>query len=106
VGKSFGSRGVWPWEDDSYFDNSAVDDTTFTWWSSTAQGQDEAGNQGAGMMMFVDSGQRYRLGQLPGGEPDFFGTNGIAEISQLGPNDQPQTYDNKQGCDTRQACYG
>jgi hypothetical protein len=106
VGKSFGRRGIWPWESDKYFDNSGVDDTTFTWWSATAQGEDESGNNGVGMMMFVDGGKRFRLGTLPTSEPDFFGTNGIAAVGELGPADKPPSYQNKMGCDTREACYG
>ena len=106
AGKSFGHRGIWPWETNAYFDNTAVDDATFTWWSSTASGQDESGKPGVGMMMFVDGGRRFRLGALPTGEPDFFNPgNGTAEIADLGAADKPASYPNKKGCSNRQACW-
>lgn len=104
AGRSFGPRGIWPW--DSKGDTTAVDDTTFTWWSNSATGQDEAGNQGTGMMMFIDGGKRYRSGTIPRGEPDFFDpANAIAQISDLAPAERPPAYPNKTGCTDRSACY-
>lgn len=105
AGRSFGRRGVWPWEG-SVADTTAVDDTVFTWWSNSATGQDEAGNQGPGMMMFTEGGRRFRAGSIPDGEPDFFNAAAaVAEIADLPPGERPSAYPNKQGCPSRSACY-
>jgi hypothetical protein len=106
VAKAFGNRGFWPWESAASLDTSAVKDTTFTWWSNSASGDDEAGNSGNGMMMFPDGGKRYRLGQLPGGVPDLFNPkNGVAAIGDLGRADKPPSYENRKNCKTRYECW-
>src|SRR3954454_21844007 len=51
---------------------SAVKDFTEIWFNTTSRGLDERGEQGAGMMMHVDSGARYQLGHWPSGEPHVF----------------------------------
>jgi hypothetical protein len=104
--KSFGNRGIWPWESGAYFDNTSVEDTTFSWWNNAITGPDEVGNRGPGMFMFVDGAKRFRYGELPTGEPQYFDpANSFAEISELGPNDRPPSYPNKPGCADRQACW-
>ena len=63
-GKTF-SRVSWGdglWDRTDY--NSADDATTW-WWDPEATGEDESGNEGVGMMRYVDGGTRY----LPGGWP-------------------------------------
>ncbi|MBU6217078.1 MAG: ABC transporter substrate-binding protein, partial [Acidobacteria bacterium] len=58
---SWGERGIWPG-----VDYAGLDDQTEVWWDPSATGEDEIGNDGAGMWTYADGGRRY----LPGGWPD------------------------------------
>ena len=54
---TWGNRGLWPGiEDPDYF---GIDDVTKIWWDPEAEGQDEIFNEGRGLWMYVDGGQRY-----------------------------------------------
>jgi hypothetical protein len=51
---------------------SAVKDFTEIWYDPNTRGYDERGNDGAGMMMHVDMGRRYKIGQWPRTEAKAF----------------------------------
>ena len=57
---SWGKHGIWP-----FTDYTSFDDVTEIWWDASATGEDEVGNQGAGMYRYVDGGKRF----LPGTHP-------------------------------------
>jgi len=54
-------NSLWP-----QTDYNSADDTTAIYWDPDATGEDEAGNEGSGMLLYVKGGERY----LPGGWPD------------------------------------
>jgi len=52
---SRGEHDIWP-----SFDPGGSDDATVIYWDPTAEGPDEAGQEGVGMYRYVDGGARYR----------------------------------------------
>jgi len=46
------------------------------WWNVSGRGQDEYGHDGIGVIMNVDGGRRYQLGQWPSTEPKAFDPDG------------------------------
>ncbi|HEX5097422.1 MAG TPA: hypothetical protein VFX21_15445, partial [Acidimicrobiia bacterium] len=46
-------------------DYNSSDDSTAIFWDRAATGKDEAGNEGTGMVAYVDGGKRYLPGQWP-----------------------------------------
>ena len=57
-------------------DYNSSDDTSVIWWDATATGEDETGNEGTGMLRYVDGGTRYLPGEWP--------TDPIALFEQAG----------------------
>ncbi len=84
------------WGDHGYFvqpDYLAVDDMQEIWWDAKAEGLDEQGVKGTGMMRYADGGKRYLPGEMPATDPHAF----IQEGSVLGypkplPAETPPTY--------------
>jgi hypothetical protein len=48
-------------------DYQGYDDIVEIWWDPNAEGQDETGTQGRGMMRYANNGQRYMPGDVPDG---------------------------------------
>jgi hypothetical protein len=85
---SFGSHGAWP-----EVDYTAIDDTVEVWWDPVATGPDERGVEGAGMLRYVDGGQRYLLGEWPTGDPKVFDPDGaVALYREVPPSDRQPDY--------------
>jgi len=61
-------------------DYNSSDDATAIWWDPDATGEDEAGNEGVGMMRYVDGGTRYLPGQWPEDPIPFFEEEGSVAI--------------------------
>ena len=51
---------------------TAIKDFAEVYYDITAQGPDERGQQGTGMMMKTDNGQRYQVGQWPSDDPHVY----------------------------------
>lgn len=51
---------------------TAIKDFAEVYYDITAQGPDERGQQGTGMMMKTDNGQRYQVGQWPNDDPHVY----------------------------------
>ena len=62
-----------------------IKDFTEVWYAADEPGKDERGEQGNGMMMKVDGGRRYEVGQWPAGDPKVFVREGAIAVS-----DNPQ----------------
>ena len=63
------------------------------WWDADAEGQDEQGTFGRGMMRSADGGRRYLPGELPAGPPNVFDDEGSVLLNQQLPADQaPSSY--------------
>ncbi len=77
---SFGNHGLWP-----FTDYTAFDDVTEIWWDPTAPGEDEVGNQAAGLYRYVDGGKRYLPGTHPKTDPKVFVNEGTSTIYQTPP---------------------
>ncbi|MGH2686584.1 MAG: hypothetical protein ACRDJP_14055, partial [Actinomycetota bacterium] len=58
-----------------------IKDYTEVWYSGTATGPDERGEQGPGMMMKTDGGKRYKLGQWTKGESLAFKEAGAVAVT-------------------------
>ena len=63
-GKTFGHIS---WGDDLWgrTDWNSTDDVAVIWWDAEATGEDETGNEGTGMLRYVDGGTRYLPGEWP-----------------------------------------
>ena len=46
-------------------DYNSSDDASIIWWDPAATGEDETGNEGTGMLRYVDGGTRYLPGEWP-----------------------------------------
>ena len=62
-----------------------IKDFAEVFYAANASGPDERGNQGNGMVMKVDGGRRYDLGQWPATEPRAFDLNGAIAVSDNPP---------------------
>jgi hypothetical protein len=58
---------------------NAIKDFTEVFWDATRTGKDEVDGDGAGILLKVDGGKRYQLGQWPTSDPNVF-TNGKGEV--------------------------
>jgi hypothetical protein len=61
-------------------DYNSSDDATAIWWDPDATGEDEAGNEGTGMMRYVDGGTRFLPGEWPTDPIPFFEEVGSVDI--------------------------
>lgn len=63
-GKTFSHQS---WGEDLWgrADYNSTDDVTVIWWDPEATGEDETGNEGTGMLRYVDGGTRYLPGEWP-----------------------------------------
>ncbi len=63
-GKTFGHVS---WGDDLWgrADYNSTDDVAVIWWDPDATGEDETGNEGTGMLRYVDGGARFLPGEWP-----------------------------------------
>ena len=77
---SYGDHGFFPAPD--YL---AVDDMQEIWWDADAEGLDEQGAEGTGMMRYSDGGKRYLPGEQPAADPRAF----VEEGSVVGYSEPP-----------------
>ncbi len=85
---SFGNRGIHA--DTDYL---AVDDMVEIWWDAEAEGIDEQGTQGTGMMRYADNGRRYLPGEMPSEPPHAFREeNAPAIVTEVPPDLRPPSY--------------
>jgi hypothetical protein len=71
-------------------DYNDADDATTWWWDPTAKGQDEAGNEGTGMLMDVAGGKRYLPGDFPTSPIPYFQKQGAVAVYDKDPDNIPQ----------------
>jgi hypothetical protein len=89
---SYGTKR-WPFPD-----YNAADDATLLWWDPEATGQSEAGNEGKGMMRYVDGGKRYLPGELANAQLKMFDPAGTTTVyEERPPGDVPPTYPRRKG---------
>ena len=69
VTSAYVSWGDALWPETDYNDD---DDATAIWWDPDATGKDEAGNEGTGMIRYIDGGTRYLPGDWPTDPIPFF----------------------------------
>jgi hypothetical protein len=85
---SFGDHG--------YFgrpDYNAVDDMQIIWWDAEAEGPDEQGKEGKGMMRYTEGGRRYLPGTLSPGDPGVFDRAGSVTVyDKVPPGDEAPSY--------------
>jgi len=82
---SYGNHGIWP-----FTDYTNLDDVTEIWWDPASAGEDEVGNQGAGMYRYVDGGARYLPGQHPSTDPKAFVVEGTVTTYETPPPGEEQ----------------
>jgi hypothetical protein len=87
---SWGNHGVWP-----FTDYTAFDDVTEIFWDPAVTGEDEVGNQGAGMYRYVAGGKRYLPGSYPTTEPNVFSNQNAPTVYENSPDPPIQNYENK-----------
>ncbi|MEQ1785622.1 MAG: hypothetical protein ABL966_01115 [Acidimicrobiales bacterium] len=61
-------------------DYNSSDDASVIWWDPAATGEDEAGNEGTGMLRYVDGGTRYLPGEWPTEPIAFFENEGSVTV--------------------------
>jgi hypothetical protein len=81
------------WGNDEWpeVDYNDQDDATAVWWDPDATGQDEAGNEGKGMLRYVDGGKRYLPGEWPTDPIPWFVKEGSVTVYDETP-DPPKQY--------------
>lgn len=85
---SFGDNGVF-----AQTDYTAVDDMQVIWWDVDAEGPDEQGNEGVGMMRYADGGQRYLPGEMPGTPANVFEEEGsVLLYDEIPAEARPPSY--------------
>ena len=57
-------------------DYNSADDAAVFWWNPEATGEDETGNEGTGMLAWIDGGTRYLPGEWPEDPLPFFEDEG------------------------------
>ncbi len=74
---------------------TGIKDFVEVFYAVNATGPDERGQQGTGMVMKVDGGKRYDVGQWPGTPPKVFDLNGAIAVSDNPPGggDPPHEQD-------------
>jgi len=70
---------------------SSPADYTFLWYDATAKGPDEEGQNGTGLMRYVNGGVRYKAGTVPVGPVPMFSPTG-AVSSYAAPPDRAPSY--------------
>ena len=70
---------------------SSPADYTFLWYDATAKGPDEEGVDGAGLMRYVNGGQRFKAGVVPAGPVPMFSLAGSV-TSYASPPDLAPSY--------------
>jgi hypothetical protein len=78
------------WGDHDLFrapDFNAVDDMQVIWWDPDAEGPDEQGKDGKGMMMSADGGRRYLPGEMPHTPANVFDPEGAVAMYDEPPAD-------------------
>ena len=68
-------------------------DFTEVFWDPTATGPDETGQNGPGVLLKVDGGRRYRLGDWPRSEPKVFNRDGTVDVGDNPPHTMPHDAD-------------
>ena len=91
-GKTF-TRQSWGEDVWDRLDYNSSDDTTAVWWDPEATGEDEAGNEGTGMMRYVDGGTRYLPGEWPDDVAFFEEEGSVAIYDELPEGDAPPDYE-------------
>ena len=71
---------------------TATDDATAWWWDPEATGEDETGNEGTGMIRYVDGGTRYLPGDWPDELPCFEEEGSVAVYDELPEGDALPDY--------------
>ena len=70
-------------------DYNAADDAGALWWDPQAEGEDEAGNPGVGMLRYVNGGERYLPGEWPEEPLPFFEEEGSVTVYDERPDAAP-----------------
>jgi hypothetical protein len=70
-------------------DYNGSDDVGALWWDAAATGEDETGNEGAGMVRYVDGGKRYLPGDWPTDPIPFFEEEESVTIYDTRPDAAP-----------------
>ena len=90
---SFGDRGI-----HAETDYLAVDDMVEIWWDAEAEGIDEQGTEGKGMMRYADGGQRYLPGEMPKENVHAFREEGApALLTEVPAAERPPSYPSPAG---------
>lgn len=88
IQRSFGRKGIWPFDDYSSFDT-----VTEVWWDPEAEGIDEIGHQGTGLLQYVNGGKRYGPGEWPTTTPAVFDrSQSRTSYDAIPPGDLPPDY--------------
>jgi hypothetical protein len=88
TGLTYG-RDSWGEETWGRADYNSADDAASIWWDRAATGEDEAGNDGTGMLRYVDGGKRYLPGEWPTDPIPFFDEEGSVTIYDERPDAAP-----------------
>lgn len=70
-------------------DYNSSDDVAALWWDPDATGEDETGNEGSGMLRYVDGGKRYLPGAWPEDPLPFFEVEGSVTVYEERPDAPP-----------------
>jgi hypothetical protein len=85
---SFGDHGFH--ENPDYL---AVDDMVEIWWDAEAEGPDEQGTEGKGMMRYANGGKRYLPGEMPETDSDAFTEEGsVSLLPEIPEDERPPEY--------------
>jgi hypothetical protein len=92
-GKTFAHQS-WGEEIWGRSDHNSSDDATAIFWDPDATGEDEAGNEGVGMLRYVDGGTRFLPGEWPEEEMAFFDEESSVTIyEELPEGEAPPDYE-------------
>jgi hypothetical protein len=89
---TYGDRGIWP-----ETDWNGIDDFTEIWWDPAPAGPDEIGNEGAGMVQYVDGGKRYLPGDWPTDLKVFNAAGAVTVYHEPPPAETPKDYPSPAG---------
>jgi hypothetical protein len=81
------SWGTETWDRDDY---NGADDAGAMWWNPTATGESETGEEGTGMLAYVEGGKRYLPGEWPTEPIPFFEEEGSVTIYDARPDAPPE----------------
>ena len=82
---TWGDHGIW---DEA--DYAGIDDATLFWWDAEATGPDENRKEGAGMLFYVDGGQRYLPGEWPSVDKLFVRDGAVDVYETAPPGEEPR----------------